>query len=419
MRLPPKNQWRECSLASCAPRARVGRGAATMSSLKPVSLLSKSSSSKASPIPCPPASLVRALGEDRNGVELLRDGIGRERRQRGVVDALAHPIVDEQEQPAWRRRRSSPSARLSAGAIEGTPTPATASATAAREAKIAELEAIADAPRRVHAALDAAGSKARAGALERGQLVGRERGGDLDVEALLGDHGRDRAVHGVLGVGLARVAAASSEGEKACEHHAPRAGCRARSARRRRRHRIGDDGADHAGAEAPGAGAGPCGTRVPTGAGRRPERTPAAPGRRPRRSSRADESEVRAKNIECFFEKPRGAFRFSTARRGGRGGFRSRETGVEVRVEERGRSDSASPVGGARTCVLSAVTMGLPPEPKSTTVALPKGRCHTNATFAHETWEGTSRMGREMRNAPKSRFSRNRLAFACNGLLKN
>jgi hypothetical protein len=39
--------------------------------------------------------------------------------------------------------------------------------------------------------------------LERVHLVGGECGGDLDVEALLGDDGGDRAVHRGLGVGLA------------------------------------------------------------------------------------------------------------------------------------------------------------------------------------------------------------------------
>mmetsp|Transcript_5882 Transcript_5882/g.26037 ORF Transcript_5882/g.26037 Transcript_5882/m.26037 type:complete len:895 (+) Transcript_5882:1021-3705(+) len=154
------------------------------------------------------------LGEDRNGVDLLRDGIGRERRQRGVVDALGHPIVDERGE----REFGAVVDRLTGGGHEGVAPGALQAGHLAKSGVLADGHRVGG-PRglkrepRAHLD-DVAVELGRLGEevgleslaqepLERGQLVGRERGGDLDVEALLGDHGRDRAVHGVLGVGLA------------------------------------------------------------------------------------------------------------------------------------------------------------------------------------------------------------------------
>ena len=155
-----------------------------------------------------------ALGEDRNGVDLLRDGIGGERRQRGVVDALGHPIVDERGE----REFGAVVDRLTGGGHEGVAPGALQAGHLAKSGVLADGHRVGG-PRglkrepRAHLD-DVAVELGRLGEevgleglaqepLERGHLVGRERGGDLDVEALLGDHGRDRAVHGVLGVGLA------------------------------------------------------------------------------------------------------------------------------------------------------------------------------------------------------------------------
>ena len=156
-----------------------------------------------------------AFREDRDGVNLLGDGVRDEGCERGVVDALGHAVVDEGGEGELCLFVD----RLPGGCDEGVPP------GALQAGHLAEAGVLADGHRvggprglerqsgshlddGVPGELGGVGEEVGLEGfaqepLERVHLVGGECGGDLDVEALLGDDGGDRAVHRGLGVGLA------------------------------------------------------------------------------------------------------------------------------------------------------------------------------------------------------------------------